>query len=335
MGSRGEHDGCKTLRDVIIEVPGWKKAGQKVGSEIRAVCSFFQNYYGGKSKGRKEERPDILGAQIKDVINDQGFAAGLLDGVKSYSNDKYILSCRLEKLLNYIKRKYGLASEGISLENFKYRDRNERRLKMLKYLHSGEKSRAQIAEDFGISERVLSGDLKELVDGFEFMGSTIRISELERKRNTYRSIIHPVFLAMNSDEIYAMTVGVKLLSQGTVFEESLGRIADEVYKQLSEYAKEMVDSHTDGDRISFRDDDLQFIGTCDLMVRRQKPFSYFLKEPILCEVTYLEDGKKVRISGTMHLTGGWVPAYDRIVVQSEGEMREIDIKTVSRISRLE
>jgi len=113
--------------------------------------------------------------------------------------------------------KYGFCYEKTLLSNFKYKDRSERLLKMLKYLHSGAKKREQIAHDFGISERTLADDLKNLLDGFLFLENTMKISVLERKKNTYHSLIHPIFLALNTSEIYALTVGLKILCQDTVF----------------------------------------------------------------------------------------------------------------------
>ncbi|MTI83927.1 MAG: hypothetical protein FH756_08465 [Firmicutes bacterium] len=318
------------LLGVIKEVAGWKKA------DTDALCSFFENYHGGKTKVPGEKRPDILNSKLEDITADpERFVEDMVDGIRSYPNDKYKLAFRLERLVKHLRNKYDLSvNEGV-FENFKYRDRNERLLKMLKYLHTAEKSRAEIASDFGISERALAQDLKTLLDGYEFMDSNMQVTRLDRKKNTYRSMIHPVFLAMNTQEIYAMTVGLKLLSRGTVFEESLGRIADATYKQLSDYAKEMVDSHVDGEKITFGDDDQGFINTEELMKRREKPFAYFLKEPIECKVTFLEKGKDAGISGTLHLADEGVSGFDKIIVQSENGRREMNIESVCKIVKIE
>ncbi len=153
----------------------------------------------------------------------------------------------------------------------------KRLLNILKYLHHGEKKRADIADDFGISERALANDLKELQEGFNFMGVEMKINKLERGTNTYRSMIHPIFIAMHSAEIYAMTVGLKLLSKGTVFETTLGRIADVIHKQLSGYAQEMVDGHQEEVNIHFKEDTTKFLNSGEFMLR-ERPFTYFLKE---------------------------------------------------------
>ena len=155
---------------------------------------------------------------------------------------------------------------------------------MLKYLHSGEKSRSDIAEDFGISERTVADYISTLQDGFSFLGTEMNIRGLERTTNKYNSLIHPIFSALNSSEIYSLTVGLKLLSKDTVFEESLGRIANLVYEQLSENSKEMIDKHKD-DTVSFGNDKMKFIDSRKLGQMHDSPFAYFLKEPIECIVT--------------------------------------------------
>ena len=154
------------------------------------------------------------------------------------------------------------------------------------------KSREEIADHFGISERQLNDDLKILLDGFEFMDCSMQINKIVRKKNTYNSVIHPVFLALRTDEIYSLTVGLKLLSRGTVFEQSLGHIADIVYKQLSRYAKEVADCHAEEHKMDFEEEDLTFISSEKYMERTSRAFAYFLKEPINCIVTYLENGNQ-------------------------------------------
>ena len=163
----------------------------------------------------------------------------------------------------------------------------------------------------------------------------MQISELERKKNTYRSLIHPVFLAMNTSEIYALTVGLKLLNQGMVFEDSLGSIANKVYKQLSGYAKEMADQHTDDLNISFEEEELKFINTFELFNRHDCPFTYFLKEPLPCEVIYLENGKELTLVGVLKLArvGGELK-FNRIVVQTDCNTHELAIQGILSITKL-
>jgi|LSQX01.3.fsa_nt_gb predicted DNA-binding transcriptional regulator YafY len=185
---------------------------------------------------------------------------------------------------------------------------------MLKYLHAGGKTRSQIAEDFGVSERTVSDDIATLQDGFNFLGTDMKINKLERGSNEYKSIIHPIFLAMNSAEIYSLTVGLKLLSRDTVFEDSLNRIANAVYEQLSLTSKDMIDEHVD-DTLYFQDDSMQFIDSRNLGQMNNRPFTYFLKEPLLYKVFYIKDGENLEAQGILRLKDPSKGSlYDRLIL---------------------
>jgi len=289
----------------------------------------FPNFFGGVSKEQNRKREDVLSWRIEEIAKRHDrFTIGLDEGISSYTNNKYILVRRLEKLIEHLNKKYGLSIDTSSFEKYKCEGRTERLLRLLKYMHSGEKSREEIADHFGISERQLNDDLKILLDGFEFMDCSMQINKIVRKKNTYNSVIHPVFLALRTDEIYSLTVGLKLLSRGTVFEQSLGHIADIVYKQLSRYAKEMADCHAEEHKIDFEEEDLTFISSEKYMERTSRAFAYFLKEPI--NVTYLENGNQKIIRGTMHLIED-ADNFGRILIKSEETCKELDIKDVVRV----
>lgn len=65
------------------------------------------------------------------------------------------------------------------------------------------------------------------------------------------------------------------------------------------------------------------------MQQSEKPFAYFLKEPLVCKVTYRGNGEMAEISGTLHLAEA---GYDRIVVHSDGEKTEVKVDNVLSIS---
>jgi len=304
--------------------------------DLAILTTFFEKYYGGMSDDK--EKTTILHASIENILNDNSeFIFNIIEGVKSFNNDKCKLSERLEKLLIYLKDKYRLKFNPGIFENFKINDKNTRLLKMLKYLHAGGKTRDQIAGDFGVSERTVTDDLAVLQDGFNFLGTEMKISKLERGSNKYKSIIHPVFLAMNSAEIYSLTVGLKLLSKGTVFEDSLGRIANAVYEQLSQTSKDMIDEHVD-DTVNFRDASMKFIDSRNLGQLHNRPFTYFLKEPVLCKIFYTKDGEDSvsEAQGVLRLaepTKGNI--YDVILLENEEGTIVLQKDQVIRIERLD
>jgi len=320
------------LFEEIKRAADWGVAGKKAREEyVRLLSQFFEKYYGGKNN--EEARADILRKSMDDIEKDQdSFALGLTEGIRSYPNDKYALACRLEDFIIYLRCRRGFTVSEDLLSNYKCKDKNERLLKILKYLHTGGKSRAEIAEAFGISERALSADLNLLQNGYTFLGNEMKIRELGRGTNTYSSMIHPIFLALNTEEIYTMTVGLKLLGKNTVFAESIGRVADKIYEQLSHYAKEMVDSHVDGESVTFGQSDLVFLNSYELMRKSRRPFPYFLKEPLLCQIVYQENGQMTEITGILRLAES---GYDRVVVQSKNGETEIHMDDVESIVRAE
>lgn len=325
----------ETLYDEIRQLNEIKDKRYKIKKEdFKILTMFFDSYYGGKSADKIEI--DILHSSITDILNDNSeFIINIIEGVKSYPNDKCKLSERLEKLLIYLKNKYGLEFYINTFENFKIKDKNIRLLQMLKYLHAGEKSRSEIAEDFGVSERTVADDLSVLQDGFTFLSTEMKIGKLERGSNKYKSIIHPIFLAMNSSEIYSLTVGLKLLSKGTVFEDSLNRIANAVYEQLSETSKDMIDKHVDN-IVCFDNDSLQFIDSSRLGRLYNRPFTYYLKEPILCKVTYIKDGENLQTEGILKLadsSSGNI--YDKLLLENEEGTIILEKDQVKKIERIE
>lgn len=323
----------RTLIYELNKLKQIKRKGFGLGKDdYDNLILFFENYYGGKAADRKEY--EVLSKNIYELLNDSSdFVFNIIQGVKSYPNDKYTLSERLEILLSHLQIHYKLEYEENIFENFMIKDKNERLLRMLKYLHSGEKSRSEIADDFGISERTVADNLAEMQDGFTFLGTEMKIHSLQRGTNKYKSLIHPVFLALNSAEIYSLTVGLKLLSNNTVFEDSLGRIANAVYEQLSQNSKDMITNHMD-DTVRFDNDNMKFIDSRRIGQISDKPFAYFLKEPIQCTVIYVEKGNRVESNGLLKLAEPSIGnIYDKVILDGEEGSIILDMEDIISIHR--
>lgn len=302
------------LEEVISDAFGRKtKKGIENADKLR---NWFENYYGG------EGDPQILNTPLNVLFNDPDvFIERLESGLRSFPNDKQVLAERLSVVLEYAAKKYELKLDLEFLKNFMCRNREERLLRILKYLQGGGRSRAEIAEAFGISERTLSEDMNILTGGFEFLGYKMQVKEISRGSNRYTSLIHPLFLAMRTDEIYSLTVGLKLLSRGTVFEASLGGIADLIYQQLSPYTREIVDRHSEAHQITFGETGLKFIGSDEIVKKESRALlPYFLKEPITCRVTYTEEGQKKTAVGTLHLSDSGDSLQKVLVKNQEKEI---------------
>lgn len=280
------------------------------------------------------ESSEILTLKEKTILSKKDiFCSYTIQGISSFPRDKHTLTQRVEHFLNFLNKKYNLNLDLSELENYKYRDRNERLLKILKYLHSGKKTRDEIADTFGISLNMLNEDLRLLQshDEYEFLGFKMKMSDLERSENTYKSKVNPLFYAANMSEIYSLTVGLKLLSKGTVFEHSLSPIADKIYTQLSDYAKEVIDIQSEINNISFEGQKMRFLDTSAFLKQKNLAFTYFLKEAIECEIVYRCSDELKTIVGTMELSNSPSERFRRVVIKNSDDEIGININDILRV----
>ena len=247
--------------------------------------------------------------------------------------NKYINVMKIIHLLRYMNHEYSFGFDLSVFQYMKWKDKEERLLMILKHLHSGQKNRDQIAEQFGISRRTLDDDISTLKDGFEFLGTSMTVKE-ENDKTTYTSPVHPIFLALNSAEIYAMTIGLKLISKGTIFENALSRVANHVYQQLSEFAKAMIDSLPESSEISYVIEGVEYINSFELMKQFDSPFCQFLKEAKPCKVTYEQNGKQKSIVGILGLSGDDVDRFKKVVIHTPDDQLTLNIKDILKLEEV-
>ena len=330
----------RTLQGLISEAfckgIGKEKFGKNKKSQAAAaekLATWFSDYYGGTD--HEDARINILDqkvSRIKATLDE--FRVDLTGGIQSYPHDKYQLTLRIEHLIKHLNRDYGLNLDLQFFDNLKTRDRYDRLLKIIKHLHSGNHSRKDLSETFAISKRALSDDLNTLLDGFEFMGTTMKISELERGSNTYSSLIHPVFLALNTAEIYAMTIGLKLLAEDTIFGDDMNRISDNLYAQLSSHARSMVEKQAELDDLRFEDkSDRKFINSMEF-IKQEQPFSYYLKDATPCKVVVRSDGLRKELSGTLQLAPEGSNRFKKITLVTSSEKLVLGIDEIISIVKL-
>ena len=113
----------------------------------------------------------------------------------------------------------------------------ERQLEIAKFLHEP-KTPAEISEHFNIDSRTVRADIKQLEDGIEVLGSTIRIEKEKKGRLiSYKTTVHPVFLPLNLTEVYAMTVYLdKVIESRDPNAQIIRDISRRIKSQLSDYA---------------------------------------------------------------------------------------------------
>ena len=305
--------------------------------EAAKLKTWFERYYGGlsdKNDKKKEELVrDILDKTLSWIkMESNNFFTYIIDGLNSYPRDKYKQALCLKHLLCYINEKHSTHFDLEFAENYNQPDKSVRLLEILKLLHTNNISKSDIADAFRISERALNNDLNALHDGIEFMGAKMQIREFDNENGKYISPNHPIFLTLNSPEVYAMTIGLKLLSENTVFQYPHTNIADQIYSQLSDFGRNMVDKKAAELGIEFEDTDRKFVCSADFVLENNRAFCQYLRDSRLCAVQYMEDNIIKCNIGSLHINRRGPERYCKIILRTiEGDLL-IDIKNIKQIS---
>lgn len=166
---------------------------------------------------------------------------GLLNGT---TNSKEYTKNRLLGFSSYLKNNWKVNLELNEVFTREAINPYERLVDLLKTLNE-RMTKKELMEYYSINRKTLEKDLDKLIKGTKILGQKVKIRDIRRERNkiTYQSSIHPVFLPLNLTEVYYLTVGLKLLSNdketsiNKVFED----LANRIYCQLSEYARDKMD----------------------------------------------------------------------------------------------
>lgn len=320
-----------TLRDEIIRFGDklrFVDAGQR-RKIVKMLQSFFEDHW------------EIDGefAKVKNQLDH--FLQITQDGILSYRRDKNKLNENIRRFFIHLNEGHNLNVDlDLLFPQNKFLEKHERIIKLLKYLHEGAKTRGEISEYFGISERVLSNDLNELRNGdYSFLGYNMKIN-LIRGENTYDSTIHPVFMPLNLSEVYAMTVGLKMTGKGTIFEDVFDYIADSIYAQLSNYGKRCMSQKAEEVGIDFHDNQNKAYRFEDDLLNRQLErgrkgmYAYFLKSGSPCEIEYMTEAGINKITGQIKFVNNHRTHYalDKIQVSCSDDMKiEIDLNNIISI----
>jgi predicted DNA-binding transcriptional regulator YafY len=118
---------------------------------------------------------------------------------------------------------------------------HERRVEILKLLQGREMRIGEIAEYFGVDDRTIRSDIQALRDGMNIFGVKIEIDSKHEgsQHHYYKSTVHPIMLALNSSELYAL---LKLLENEMLQErgEVYKHIFEQVYSQITDYAEGLI-----------------------------------------------------------------------------------------------
>jgi hypothetical protein len=176
-------------------------------------------------------------------------------------------------------------------------ERNEFDVKLLKYLQQKPRSRGDIAKHFRMTERSLGDHLRSIEDGRNILGSKVKI-ELIRGTNQYDSTVHPIFLALNLTEVYTLTIALKKYIRSSPLNDTAGDIAEDVYRQLSTYAKDIIDARAKDVDVSFNKSHGVYRNEYD-EIKKRKDYhkAYKLKSRHRCKFYY--DNEKEPYEGIL------------------------------------
>lgn len=203
----------------------------------------------------------------------------------------------IKAFYNFIEKK---CNSRLKIQNLFYQGRIlenkiERQLDIIKKLQETPMTKDELADYYCVTRKSIDRDIDELqIDGLQLLGQKVKLKveyRLSQKgeANTrsqelyYSSTAHPIFLPLNMTQVYAMTAGLKKLARGSEYESILNHIADWVYSQLTEYAKDIIQNSIDrqGERISFKEVKPEFR-------EERKMFSNNIRE----ELVFLEKSQK-------------------------------------------
>lgn len=117
----------------------------------------------------------------------------------------------------------------------------ERKVELLKLLQGKEMRTGEIAEHFEVEELTIREDMKALRDGMDILGIKIKIESKHpgNQKHYYISTVHPILLALNSSELFAL---LKLLENAILQDrgEIYKHIFEQVYSQITDYAEGLI-----------------------------------------------------------------------------------------------
>ena len=117
----------------------------------------------------------------------------------------------------------------------------ERRIEIIKLLHGKKMRTGELAEHFKVDDRTIRADLHSLRMGMPVLGVKIRIESKHEgsQEHYYISTVHPIMLALNLSELFAL---LKLLEKASLKTggEVYRNIFQGIYSQMTDYAESRI-----------------------------------------------------------------------------------------------
>ena len=181
----------------------------------------------------REKLYDTIQKLLKDY--DKGKSDKLEMFFEDSQNPKRNALAILVEFDEYIKKKHSVRFKDIPEVTNLYSSHIERHLQLLKEMHEPKKV-SELAEVLHINESTANHYIKDLENGYMFMDSEIKVHiHREHRQDRCRSVVHPVFLALNSTELSLL---LSYLQESR--DQAIGRVGNLIYSQLTEYAKKKI-----------------------------------------------------------------------------------------------
>lgn len=169
----------------------------------------------------------------------------------------------------------------------------ERRLKIIELLQGREMRTGEIAEECEVDDRTIRTDLLALELGMDVLGVKIKIDSRHEgsQKRYYISTVHPIVLALNLSELFAL---LKLLENASMKDggEIYKNIFQGIYSQISDYAESRI-----AGLLKNKYDKTEIINMPEEDVFRHKDYKliYWQKSGRYIEISYLDiDNKPIK-----------------------------------------
>ena len=224
-----------TLREVFLdsEQHSIRELIDHVGPQLldRTASSYTDDYF--------TELREAVEGYVRTILYTSRirYATEINKHFDTFFNGRFSQLCRLNSVLNS----------------------TEIDILLLKALQGGSNeslyanSQADRADQFGMSVNAIHSRIHALEDGKDILGHRVQIHIAGRGQTAYDNTIHPIFLTLNLQEVFLLTVRLKQVFSGTTFEKLADGIANDIYSQMSDYAKDILQPHTAGQGFETQD----------------------------------------------------------------------------------
>jgi len=166
----------------------------------------------------------------------------------------------------------------------------ERRIEIIKLLHGKKMGTGELADHFGVDDRTIRADIDSLRVGMDVLGVKIKIESKHEgsQKHYYISTVHPIMLALNLSELFAL---LKLLENASSKNggEVYKNIFQRIYSQMTDYAESRI-----AGLLENKYDKTEIINTLEEEAFRHKDYKliFWLKSGMFIEISYFDEDDK-------------------------------------------